>query len=164
MRRETIAPRPDWQRRVEEVGLEFHTQDGVPYWAEDRCYAFTVEEIDGIEALTSDLHKLCLDAVEQIVRRGWHSRLAIPDWVVPYVNMVWERGDPTWRRHGDKFASDSTGAPPLAFDQRDLYRKFYLSPRFMLHYARTRGRWLPGPVLRDAALALRTAAYMLSPR
>jgi radical SAM superfamily enzyme YgiQ (UPF0313 family) len=75
-----------------------------------------------------------------------------------------ERGDPTWRRHGDKFASDSTGAPPLAFDQRDLYRKFYLSPRFMLHYARTRGRWLPGPVLRDAALALRTAAYMLSPR
>jgi glutathionylspermidine synthase len=80
MRRETITPRPDWQRRVEDVGLEFHTQDGVPYWAEDRCYAFTVEEIDGIEALTNDLHKLCLDAVEQIVRRGWHSRLAIPEW------------------------------------------------------------------------------------
>lgn len=75
-----------------------------------------------------------------------------------------ERGDPTWRRHGNKFASDSTGAAPLAFDQRDLYRKFYLSPRFLLHYARTRGRWLPGPVLRDAALALRTAMYMLNPR
>lgn len=75
-----------------------------------------------------------------------------------------ERGDPTWHRQGDKFASDSTGAAPLAFDQRDLYRKFYLSPRFLLHYARTRGRWLPGPLWRDAALALRTAAYMLNPR
>ena len=75
-----------------------------------------------------------------------------------------ERGDPTWRRHGDKFASDSTGAPPLVFDQRDLYRQYYLSPRFWLDYAKTRGRWLPGPVLRDAALALRTMAYVLSPR
>jgi glutathionylspermidine synthase len=112
MRRETLTPRPDWQRRVEEVGLEFHTQDGVPYWAEDRCYAFTVEEIDGIEALTNDLHKLCLDAVEQIVRRGWHSRLAIPEWVVPYVNMVWERGDPSFIGRFD-LAYDGLSAPKL---------------------------------------------------
>ena len=27
MRREKIAPRPDWQRKVEQVGLEFHTQE-----------------------------------------------------------------------------------------------------------------------------------------
>jgi radical SAM superfamily enzyme YgiQ (UPF0313 family) len=75
-----------------------------------------------------------------------------------------ERGDPDWRPHGDKFASDSNGHPPLAFDQRDLYRKYYLSPRFLLDYARTRGRWLPGPVLRDASLALRTVGYMVSRR
>src|SRR5688572_15316832 len=41
MRRELVTPRSNWQQKVEEVGLEFHTQDGVPYWAEDRCYAFT---------------------------------------------------------------------------------------------------------------------------
>ena len=58
----------------------------------------------------------------------------------------------------------ATAAPPLAFDQRDLYRKYYLSPRFVLDYARTRGPWLPGPILRDAALALRTVAYMVSAR
>jgi radical SAM superfamily enzyme YgiQ (UPF0313 family) len=73
-----------------------------------------------------------------------------------------ERGDPNWRRDGNKFASDNTGAPPLEFDMRDLYRKYYLSPRFLFDYARTRGRWLPGPVLRDAALALRTVGYMIS--
>jgi anaerobic magnesium-protoporphyrin IX monomethyl ester cyclase len=75
-----------------------------------------------------------------------------------------ERGDPTWRRHGHKFATDSTGATPIAFDQRDLYRKYYLSLRFALDYARTRARWFPGPLWRDAALAMRTVAYMVSTR
>jgi len=75
-----------------------------------------------------------------------------------------ERGDPTWSWQGDKFASNGAELEPLALDQHDLYRRFYLSPRFLYDYARTRGRWLPGPVLRDAALALRTMAYMVSPR
>lgn len=75
-----------------------------------------------------------------------------------------ERGDPTWRPQGDKFASDGNGHASLPFDQRDLYRKYYLSSRFLLDYARTRGRWLPGPVLRNAMLALRTAGYMVSRR
>lgn len=75
-----------------------------------------------------------------------------------------ERSDPDWHSHGDKFASDPMQAPPIAFDQRDLYRKYYLSPRFAWDYARTRGKWLPGPVLRDATLALRTVRYMLSSR
>lgn len=75
-----------------------------------------------------------------------------------------ERGDPTWRPHGDKFASDGNGHAPIALDQRALYRRYYLSTRFVRDYARTRGRWLPGPVLRDAMLALRTAGYLLSRR
>ena len=75
-----------------------------------------------------------------------------------------ERGDPMWPHLGDKFASNEAELTPLAFDQHDLYRRYYLSPRVVYDYARTRGRWLPGPVLRDAALALRTVAYMASPR
>jgi radical SAM superfamily enzyme YgiQ (UPF0313 family) len=103
-------------------------------------------------------------------RATWHLLDEIRPELVQCHRFAWypmargERGDPTWQRHGNKFASDSTGAPPLAFDQRDLYRQYYLSPRFVLDYARTRGRWLPGPMLRDAALALRTVAYMVSPR
>jgi len=75
-----------------------------------------------------------------------------------------ERGDPNWPHLGDKFATNGAATGPLEFDQRDLYRKYYLSPRFVIDYARTRGPWLPGPILRDAALALRTVAYMVSPR
>lgn len=75
-----------------------------------------------------------------------------------------ERNDADWQPRGHKFAIDGTGLPPLPFDQRDLYRKFYLSPRFVMEYARTRGRWLPGPVLRDAALAFQTLGYLVRNR
>jgi len=100
----------------------------------------------------------------------WHLLDEIRPELVQCHRFAWypmargERSDPAWYKHGDKFASDPTAAPALAFDQRDLYRKYYLSPRFVWDYARTRGPWLPGPLLRDAALALRTVGYMLSPR
>src|SRR5204862_293048 len=61
-----------------------------------------------------------------------------------------ERADRDWQPHGDKFASDGASAPPLELDQRDFYRRYYFSPRFIFDYARTRGRWFPGPLLRDA--------------
>ena len=35
------TPRPDWQRRVEHLGLLFHTADGRPYWDESACYVFS---------------------------------------------------------------------------------------------------------------------------
>ncbi len=72
-----------------------------------------------------------------------------------------ERGNETWKRLSNKFAGGASDVSSLDFDQRDLYRKFYLSPRFVLDYARTRGRWLPGAVWRDATLALRTLSYMV---
>jgi glutathionylspermidine synthase len=112
MRREVLTPRADWQRRVEEVGLEFHTQDGVPYWAEDRCYAFTADEIDGLEAATNELHDLCLQAADQIVRHNRHSMLGIPEWAVGYVNAVWERRDPTFVGRFD-LAYDGSGPPKM---------------------------------------------------
>lgn len=32
MRREIITPRSNWPKKVEALGLDFHTQDGEPYW------------------------------------------------------------------------------------------------------------------------------------
>jgi len=75
-----------------------------------------------------------------------------------------EQRDPMWQRRGDKFASDGAAAGPLEFDLPDLYRRYYLSPRFAYDYARTRGPWFPGPMIRDAALAMKTVAYMVSAR
>ena len=47
MKRIPITPRPDWQRKVESVGLTFHTlETGQPYWDESACYVFSLAEID----------------------------------------------------------------------------------------------------------------------
>ena len=55
MRRLTVNPRPDWQRRVEKIGLTFHTlADGTPYWDESAYWQFTSAEIDRLEAATAE--------------------------------------------------------------------------------------------------------------
>ena len=56
MRRETLAPRPDWRAKVEAVGLDFHSNGGEPYWWEAACYAFSSTEIDVLEEATETLH------------------------------------------------------------------------------------------------------------
>jgi glutathionylspermidine synthase len=60
MQRIPLTPRPDWQHRVESVGLAFHTtDDGKAYWDESGCYVFTPAEIDQIEIATYALNDLC---------------------------------------------------------------------------------------------------------
>ena len=51
MKREELVPRPDWPRKVEELGFHFHTIDGV-YWDERACYRFTAAEVDKLELAT----------------------------------------------------------------------------------------------------------------
>ena len=50
MHRMTLDPRPNWQKRVEEHGLHFHTLRGEPYWDESAAYQLTSYEVDNLEA------------------------------------------------------------------------------------------------------------------
>ena len=52
MRRHSIAPREDWQTKVEAQGLHYHTADDVPYWDESAYYEFRSSEIDELEKAT----------------------------------------------------------------------------------------------------------------
>ena len=63
MQRLTQTPRPDWPARVEEVGLTYHTPDGVTYWDESASYRFSPAQIDVLEAAGNTLHAMCLEAV-----------------------------------------------------------------------------------------------------
>ena len=50
MIRHSINPRENWQAKVEEKGLVYHTtDDGSVYWDESAYYEFTSAEIDRIE-------------------------------------------------------------------------------------------------------------------
>ena len=67
MRREVSEPRANWRERCEDAGFSFHSMDGT-YWDESACYAFSAEEVDRLEAVTEELHALCLAAVEVVVK------------------------------------------------------------------------------------------------
>lgn len=95
MRRERISPRPDWHQRVEAIGFGFHTLDGKPYWREDACYVFGEAEIDTLEAATAELHSLCLEAVDRIVRTGRYADLGLGEPAARLVERSWFDRDPS---------------------------------------------------------------------
>jgi glutathionylspermidine synthase len=93
MQRHRCQPRPAWREKVEAIGLTYHTHDTGPYWDESACYEFDAGEIAVLERAAQALHRLCLDAAEQVIARGWWDRLAIPPTAVPAILRSWERDD-----------------------------------------------------------------------
>lgn len=94
MQRERLVPRPDWQAKVEALGLSFHSSEGRPYWCEEACYSFTASEIDALEDATAALHEACLGAVDRLIAGGDLQRLAIPERFWPWIAASWKRRDP----------------------------------------------------------------------
>ncbi len=91
MQRVPLTPRPDWQRKVESVGLTFHTTDtGEPYWDESACYVFSSAEIDQIELATTTLNDLCLQAIEHIFKQNLWEDFQIPAEFVPFIRKSWD--------------------------------------------------------------------------
>jgi glutathionylspermidine synthase len=100
VRRVTGVRRPDWQHRVEELGLVFGTParaaDGSqrPYWDESVHYAFSLDEVLSLEADVELLHSMCLDAVEHVVTTERYRDFGIPEWEWPHIAESWKRHDP----------------------------------------------------------------------
>lgn len=84
MRRHGIAPRPDWQNIVEQQGVVYpltRYPDGSlrPYWDESAYYSFTLPEVEALEEVVEELHRLCLDAAAYIVEHDRFADLGITD-------------------------------------------------------------------------------------
>ncbi len=88
MQRISITPRNNWRAAVEKLGFGFHTTN-VPYWDESAYYSFTMEEILFIEKSTADLWPMCLNAVQHVMDEGRYAELAIPEWIIPYIERTW---------------------------------------------------------------------------
>lgn len=93
MQRHACQPRENWEQRVEQIGLTYHSHEHGPYWDESACYEFAAVEVDALETASRTLHALCIDAAEAVIQRGWWSRLGIPDAAVPAIVRSWERDD-----------------------------------------------------------------------
>lgn len=97
MKRVKIDERPGWDQRAQALGFTWRHLDGARYWDERAYYAFSLEEVErDIEAAAVELHGLCLDLVNEVVKsEALMERLAIPEGSRDDVADSWARRDPS---------------------------------------------------------------------
>jgi glutathionylspermidine synthase len=138
MRRIKVHTRPDWQQKVEEVGLIFHhTAEGL-YWDESAYYEFSAQEVDILESATNELQQMCMDAVQHVIDRNRFAELAIPPAAIPLILETWERQPPSIYGRFD-LAYDGKSPPklleynadtPTALLESSVVQWFWLQERF----------------------------------
>lgn len=134
IRLEQSVPRRDWRRRVEEAGLLWHGAGGDSYWNEGEHLVLTLRAAEVLEDAALELHALCLEACEQIMRRDWWHRLALPEAAVGLVQASWLSGDHSLYGRFD-LAWDGTGSPKLLEYNAD-------TPTSLLEAAVIQWQWL----------------------
>jgi glutathionylspermidine synthase len=134
IRFESNPPRPDWRARVEAEGLIWHGAGDVPYWSEDEHLVLTLKAAETLEDAASELHALCLEACDTIVKRGWWERLAIPESAIGLVQTSWLTSDCSIYGRFD-LAWDGKGQPKLLEYNAD-------TPTSLLEAAVIQWQWL----------------------
>ncbi|MDO4246757.1 MAG: glutathionylspermidine synthase family protein [Deinococcus sp.] len=115
MQRLTLAPRPNWQARLHEVGMTWYAptpEHPVPYWGEEVCYAFTPGQVADLRRDSQLLTELILEATGYAIERGRLTELGIPAFLHSAIRESWERDDPTVYMRLD-LAWDGSGPPKL---------------------------------------------------
>ena len=94
MRRVQGEARRDWQAKVEELGLSFHTP-GDPYWYESAHYVLSAAEVDELEKATNRLHQMCIEAAGHVIEKRRYKDLGIPGDVRELIERSWEEDQPS---------------------------------------------------------------------
>ncbi len=138
MERIVTPPRFDWQKKVEEYGLTYHTIEAQTYWDETAYYSFNTTEIDELEEATTELQEMCIAATEHVISNKLYERLMIPPQAVPLIERSWENDEPSIYGRFD-FAYDGRTPPrlleynadtPTALLEASVIQWFWLNERF----------------------------------
>ncbi|WMW82071.1 glutathionylspermidine synthase family protein [Undibacterium cyanobacteriorum] len=89
MIRESKQVRNGWQTQFEDLGFSYHSIDGL-YWDERYAYRFNSAQIDTLEQATIELHQMCLEAVDHIIRNGQIEHFSIP-------RAFWSEVEDSWK-------------------------------------------------------------------
>lgn len=87
-------PRLNWQEEVERFGLLYHTFQGEPYWFEAAHYELTEQEVDTLELATEELHRICLEAVDTVIRSRNFEPFRIQPALWDVIAWSWENQRP----------------------------------------------------------------------
>lgn len=91
MRRIACTPRPDWQARVSQLGLVWHSRpDGSPYWDERAAWAFTPRQVETLEAATAELYRLYVAAGQHVIDHDRLSELGIAASCHQAIRDAWD--------------------------------------------------------------------------
>jgi glutathionylspermidine synthase len=133
MRRIVATPRHDWQQRVEDLGLAWHSSER-PYWNESAFYQFTAKEIAELEAATNELEAMTLRAAGHIIENRLYTSLKIPPIAIPLIERSWAAEPPSFYGRFD-LAYDGTRPPKLLEYNAD-------TPTSLLEAAVVQWHWL----------------------
>lgn len=134
MKRIISSERPDWRKIVESQGMTFHTADDVKYWDESVYYQFSPKEVDVMEAATNELHRICLEAVQNVIDNNRYSELQIPPAAVPLIEHSWNNETPAIYGRFD-LCFDGKGEPKMLEYNAD-------TPTSLLEAAVVQWNWL----------------------
>lgn len=134
MHRLVMDPRPNWQKRVESVGLHFHTLNGEPYWNEEASYQLSSFEVDQLELAANTLHEMCLNLVQEVIDERLFGMFMIPKEAERYVIESWEAQEPSIYGRFD-LAYDGVSPPKLLEYNAD-------TPTALLEAAIVQWKWL----------------------
>ena len=93
MERISIAPRNNWQKKVEALGFGFHSTN-VPYWDESCYYKLTMDEVLFIEKSTAELWEMCINAVQFVIDTNEYNQFHIPENFVEHIERSWNEDHP----------------------------------------------------------------------
>ena len=155
MRRIAINPRPDWQQKVESVGLTYHSPEamaasGRTYWDESACYEFTAAEVDMLEAAANTMQEMCLAAAQRVIDRKRYTELEIPADAIPLIEWAWEAEPPALYGRFD-FLYNGSDPPKLLEYNAD-------TPTSLLEAAVVQWHWLE-----EVSPALAAASHVGNP-
>lgn len=126
MYRIPVLERPDWQKRAQEFGFEFHTMYGEKYWDETAYYQFSLEQIErDIEAPTEEIHQMCLSVVDKVINDdALMHRFCLPESQWEFIRQSWFNGDPSLYSRLD-FAYTGKGHAKLYENNADTPTSIY---------------------------------------
>ncbi|MFU9135401.1 glutathionylspermidine synthase family protein [Erwinia tasmaniensis] len=114
MKRLSIPERSGWREKANEYGFRFHTMHGEPYWCEDAYYQFSLQQIETLEDVTSELHQMCLQVVDKVVNsEQLLTKFRIPEHTWDFVRSSWKTSQPSLYSRLDLAWDGTTGAKLL---------------------------------------------------
>ena len=94
MIRQNLTPRPDWESKVQQLGLAWHHDDATsPYWDESAAYELNEVEVTLLEEAASEIHQLYIEATEHVIKHDRWEDLCIPASHVPLIRQSWEQDE-----------------------------------------------------------------------